>query len=146
MLAISEELHVYPVHKVLPSATIWPWASLVVKIKINFKFLCDFEVENISVKLQNNACNSWHIVAFTRQFDHELAWNCRKVTQRSLSNFSEILMWRTSPVKLQYDADNLWGVIMFTRCYCLPSIWLPATHLTLSSAVQKGKTKVNENI
>ncbi len=39
--------------------------------KVNIEFVRDFDVENISVKLQNDACNSLGVIVFTRQPDRE---------------------------------------------------------------------------
>ncbi len=53
-----------------------------------------FDVETISVKLRNDTGNSFRIIVFTMQLDIELVWKFKKVTQRSTSNLSEILMYR----------------------------------------------------
>ncbi len=40
--------------------------------KVNIELVQDFDVENISVKLQNDGGNSYIIIVFTRQLDLEL--------------------------------------------------------------------------
>ncbi len=37
--------------------------------KVNITFVWDFDVEKIPAKLQHNTCNSWGVIAFTRQLD-----------------------------------------------------------------------------
>ncbi len=54
----------------------------------------DFDVENISIKLQHDACNCWGVNMFTRQPDLKQVWKFKKVTQRSKSKLSKILRWR----------------------------------------------------
>ncbi len=56
--------------------------------KVNFDLVRDFDVENISVKLQNDTGNSCIVIVFIRQIDLELVWKLKKVTQRSISNSS----------------------------------------------------------
>ncbi len=60
--------------------------------KVNIELVRDFDVENISVKLQNDAANSCRVIVFTRQLDLELVWKFKKVTQKSMSNSSEIFI------------------------------------------------------
>ncbi len=81
----------YCVHK----AT-WPWASLKVQkgdAKVNMVIVWYVDVKNIPIKLQHHTSNTWEVT--TRQLDLELVWKFKKATQRSTSNWSEILMWRT---------------------------------------------------
>ncbi len=40
--------------------------------KVNIKLVRDFDVDNISVKLQNDTGNSCRVIVFTRQLDLEL--------------------------------------------------------------------------
>ncbi len=40
--------------------------------KVNIELVRDFDVENISVKLQNDTGNSYRVNVFTRQLDLEL--------------------------------------------------------------------------
>ncbi len=57
-------LQSYRVHKAA-----WPWASLKVQkdhTKVNVKFIRDFYVENIHVKLQHDTGNLWRVIAFAR--------------------------------------------------------------------------------
>ncbi len=99
----------YRFHKVA-----WPWASLKVRkgyTKIKIELICDFDVENSTIKLQLDTGNLWRVIAFKRSSQMLLA---RKVTQRSRSNLVEILMSRTSlPVHLQNDAGKFWCIIYF---------------------------------
>ncbi len=60
--------------------------------KVNIELIQDFDVENISVKLQKDTGNSSRVIVFTRQLDLEIVWKFKKVTQRSMSNSSEIFM------------------------------------------------------
>ncbi len=46
-------------------------------------------VENIPVKVQNGACNSWSVTTFTMQFDHELEWKFKKVTKVNIEHVWE---------------------------------------------------------
>ncbi len=58
MHAISEEL---ACSKGFIPATIWPWVSLEIlkgHIKVNVKFLWDYDMENIPVMLQYDAGNN----------------------------------------------------------------------------------------
>ncbi len=56
--------------------------------KVNIKVVWDFDVENISVKLQHDSCNSLGGIVFTRQPDCEQVGKFKKDTQRSLLNSS----------------------------------------------------------
>ncbi len=50
-------LRTYRVHK-----TTWPWASLKVHkghMKVNVKFICDFDVDNITINLQHDKTIYW---------------------------------------------------------------------------------------
>ncbi len=91
--------------------------------KVNIKFIPDFDVENISVELQHDGCNSWGVIVFTRQPDLEQVWKFKKVTQRSISNLSDMLMWRTPPIKLQHHTSNTWEVIAFTKQLDFEPVW-----------------------
>ncbi len=78
----KQYLRSYHVHKAA-----WPQASLKVQkghTKINIKLGWNFDEENIS-----------HCVKFTRQPELVQIWKFKKVTQRSTSKESKILMWRT---------------------------------------------------
>ncbi len=47
--------------------------DLFQKVKnVNIELVQDFDVENISVKLQNDTDNSCRVIVFTRQLDLEL--------------------------------------------------------------------------
>ncbi len=84
----------YYIHKELQDAANWTWYSSKGQKgqpKVNIKLVRDFDVENISVKLWND---TGRVIVFTRQLDRELVWKFKKVTQRSTSNSSVILMWR----------------------------------------------------
>ncbi len=86
-------LRSYRVHK----AT-WPWASFKVKkehTNVNIELVQDVDVENIPITLQHHTSNTRGVIIFTKQFDFEVVWKLKKVTQRSTSNSSEMLMWRT---------------------------------------------------
>ncbi len=85
----------YHIHKKLQDAVIWTWPiskGQKGQTKVNIEFVWDFEVENISVKLQNDTGNSCRVIVFTRQIDLELVRKLEKVTQTSMSNSSEIFM------------------------------------------------------
>ncbi len=62
--------------------------------KVNIKHIWDFDVENISVKLQHDACNCLGVNVFTRQPDLDQVWKFKKLTQRSTLNSIKILMCR----------------------------------------------------
>ncbi len=65
----------YHIQKELQDAVIWTWPSSKVQkgqTKVNIELVRDFDVENISVKLQNNTGNSCWVIVFTRQLDREL--------------------------------------------------------------------------
>ncbi len=55
---------------------------------------------SLPVQLQHDAGKFWCIIIFTRSckmlFENDLFQNVKKIRQRSTSNSSEILMWRTS--------------------------------------------------
>ncbi len=72
----------------------WTWCSSKGQTKVNIKLVRDFDVENIFVKLWNDTGNSCRVIVFTRQLGLELIRKFKKVTQRSTSNSSVILMWR----------------------------------------------------
>ncbi len=85
----------YHIHKKLQDAAIWTWpiskgqeGQTMVKIEL----VRDFDVVNISVKLQNDTGSSCRVIVFIRQLDLELVWKFKQVTQRSMSTFSEIFM------------------------------------------------------
>ncbi len=105
----------------------WPWTTLKVQkvcIKINIKLGRNSNVEKIPVKLQHGTCNFRVVIAFTRLFDIGLYWKFKKVTQRSTSNMTEILMRRTSlPIKLQHDAGKFWGIIKIHKELQNVAIW-----------------------
>ncbi len=85
----------YNIHKELRDTAIWTWPSSKGQkgqTKVNIKIIRDFDVENISVKLQNDTGNSCRVIVFTRQVDLELVWKFKKVTQRSMSKSSKIFM------------------------------------------------------
>ncbi len=87
----------------------WPWASLTVQknhTKINIKLVRYVDMENIPMKLQHHTGNTWGVIAFTWQLDHELDWKFKKVTQRSTSNLSKILMWKTLVRAGMVNGDN----------------------------------------
>ncbi len=88
----------YHLHKELQdAAAIWTRCSLKGQKgqpKVIIKLVRDFDVENISVKLWNDTGNCCRVIVFTRQLDLELVWKFKKVTQRSTSNLSMILMCR----------------------------------------------------
>ncbi len=82
---------------------------------------------SLPVQLQHHAGKIWCIIIFTRSckilpFEHDLVQKVKKVTQRSTSNSSEILMWRIS-VKLQKDTGSSCRVIVFTRQLDLELVW-----------------------
>ncbi len=58
-------------HKGLQDAAIWTCPSSKGQTKVNIELVRDFDVENISVKLQHDACNCWGINMFTKQPDRE---------------------------------------------------------------------------
>ncbi len=60
--------------------------------KVNIELVQDFDVENVSVKLQKDTGNCCRVIVFTRQLDLELVLKFKKVTQRSMSNSSKIFM------------------------------------------------------
>ncbi len=85
----------YHIHKKLQDAAIWTWPisnGQKGATKVNIELVRDFDVENISVKLQNDTGNFCSVIVFTRQLDLELVWKFKNVTQRSMSNLSEIVM------------------------------------------------------
>ncbi len=85
----------YHIHKKLQDAAIWTWPiskGQKGQTTVNIELVRDFDVENINVKLQNNTGNSGRVIMFTWQLDLELVWKFKKVTQRSMSNSSEIFM------------------------------------------------------
>ncbi len=87
-----------------------------------WKSTCKAGVENIYVRLQHGACNSWRVIMFTKTFDLGLDWKFQKVIQRSTSNLTKILMWRTLlPVMLQHDAVTFRGITAFRKsCHSPP--------------------------
>ncbi len=111
-------LRSYIIQKVLLTVTIWLRASSEVQkclIMVNIKLITNFDVENIPVRLQNNAYNSWHVIAFIRQLDLELNWMLKKVIQRTMLN-----SWNFEVESIHvnlYDAGNFKGVMMFTKCF-----------------------------
>ncbi len=85
----------YHIYKKLQDAAIWIWPISKGKkgqTKVNIELVWNFNVKNISVKLENDTGNSCRVVVFTRQFDLELVWKFKKVTQRSMSKSSKIFM------------------------------------------------------
>ncbi len=82
----------YHIHKELQDAAIWTWPSSKGQTKVNIALVRDCDVENISVKLQNNTGNSCRVIVLTRQLDLEQIWKFKKVTQRSMSKLFEIFM------------------------------------------------------
>ncbi len=85
----------YCIHKKLQDAAIWTWPiskGQKGQTKVNIELIKDFDVENISVKLQNDIGNSCRVIVFTRQLDLELVWKFEKVKQRSMSTSPEIFM------------------------------------------------------
>ncbi len=82
----------YKIQKVLSSTTMWPWPSLKGQTKVNIKLIWAFDEEIIPVKFRNDTSNSCRVITFTRQLDRELVWTFKKITQRSMSKLSEILM------------------------------------------------------
>ncbi len=57
------------IHKVLLHATIWSWPSSKGQkhqTKVTIKLIWDFDMENIPVKFQQIAYNSWVVIEFTR--------------------------------------------------------------------------------
>ncbi len=85
----------YHIDKELQDAAIWTQPSSKGhkgQTKVNIDLVWDFDMENISVKLQYVVCNSCRVIAFTRQLDLEQVWKLKKITQRSMSNSSKILM------------------------------------------------------
>ncbi len=57
----------YNIHKELEDAAIWTWPISKGQTKVNIELVWDFDVENISVKLQNDTGNSCRVIVFTRQ-------------------------------------------------------------------------------
>ncbi len=89
------------IHKELHHAAIWLWPNSKGQkgqTKVNIKLVQDYDVENISVKLQHDACNCWGVIMFTRQPDFEQ-------------------VWKQNTIKLQLDTGNWWRVIIFTRSF-----------------------------
>ncbi len=91
----------------------------------------DFDVLNISVKLWNDTGNSCRVIVFTKYLDLELVLKFKKVTQRSTSNSSVILM-----------GENYYQVItwyrQFMKSYHVHKVLPDAACLK----VYKGNTKV----
>ncbi len=81
----------YHIHKKLQDAAFEHDLFQKVK-KVNIEIVWDFDVENIFAKLQNDTGNSCRVIVFTRQLDLQIVWKFEKVTQRSMSNSSEIFM------------------------------------------------------
>ncbi len=80
-------LRQYQIHKELQDAAIWTWPSSKGhkgQTRVNIKLVWDFDVENISVKLQHDSCNCSLLIMLTIQPDHEHIWKFIKVTQRSM--------------------------------------------------------------
>ncbi len=73
--------------------------DLIQKVKKdNIELIRNFDVENISVKLQNNTGNSCRVIVFTRQLDLEQDFYVENIQ-----------------IKLEQNTGNLRRVIMFTR-------------------------------
>ncbi len=120
----------YHIHKKLQDAAIWTWPiSKVLKgqTKVNIELVRDFDVENISVKLQNDTGNSWRVM-FTRQLDIELV-NVKLVRDFYVENIY---------VTLQHDTGNLRKVIAFTRSsQMLPALkFIKVTQRSRSNLVE----------
>ncbi len=104
----------YRIHKVLPDA-----ACLKV-----YKGL--MSRTSLPVQLQHDAGKFWCITIFTRSckmlpFEHDLFQKVKKVTQRSTSTSSKILM--NICVKLQKDTGNSCRFIVFTRQLDHKLVW-----------------------
>ncbi len=118
----------YHIHKELQDAAIWTWCSSKGQKgqpKVNIKLVREFDVENISVKLWNDTGNFCRVIVFTRQNDRELVWKFKKVTQRSISNSSVILMWRillSSYSLIQAIYEELSCSQGPPRCFALESL------------------------
>ncbi len=91
----------------------------------------------LPVKLQHDAGTFWGIIIFTRNckmlpFEHDVVQKGKKVSQRSTSNLSEILMWRTSCKIMK----RYWQFLQIYRFHKAACPWA-------SLKVQKGHTKIN---
>ncbi len=108
----------YHIHKKLQDAAIWTWSiskGQKGQTKVNIELVRDFDVENISVKLQNDTDNflqSFHV--------HKAAWPWASLKDRkghtkvNVELVQDIYV-ENIHVKLQHDTGNLWRVNAFTK-------------------------------
>ncbi len=112
----------YHIHKKLQDAAIWTWPILKCQkgqTKGNIELVHDFDVENISLKLQNDTGNFCRVIVFTRQLDLELVWNSKRSHKGQCQTCLRFLC-REHPCKV----TTWWRVIAFTR------FWTPLTQVT----------------
>ncbi len=113
----------YHVHKKLQDVVISTWPISKGQTKVNIVLVCDFDVDNISVKLQNDTSNSCRVIVFTRQFDLELVWKFKRSHKGQCQTRRDIYVENIHEKLLQHDTGNLRKVIAFTRSSQMLPAW-----------------------
>ncbi len=91
----------------------------------------------MSVKLQHDALNCWWVNMFTRQPDLEQVWKFKKVTQRSMSNLSKILIGR-----ILLSSYNL--IRQFMKSYHIYKVLPDAACLKVKTVTQRSRSNLFE--
>ncbi len=93
-------LRSYCIHKSFDLGLYWKFKKVTQRSTSNLAEIL-MRRTSLPAKWQHDAGKIWCIIIFTRSckmqpFEHDLIQKVKKVTQRSTSNSSEILMWRIS--------------------------------------------------
>ncbi len=83
------------------------WKLKMVRQRSMLNSSRDLDVENISVKLQHNACNSSGSIAFTR-----LVWKI-KMSHKDHCQLLQDFDVENIPVKLQHGVSNSWSYCIY---------------------------------